>query len=58
MVSKPASRLRVWGDLVEAGLVEIIIPADGVHGDLFIVSEAGHRWLVEHDALTGGEGSP
>jgi hypothetical protein len=50
--------MRVWADLVEAGLVEIIIPADGVHGDLFIVSEAGHRWLVEHDTLTGGEGLP
>ena len=36
--------------------MEIIIPADGVHGDLFTVSETGHRWLVEHDTLTGGEG--
>ena len=45
--------VRVWVDLVEAGLVEIIIPADGMHGDLFRVSKAGHRWLVEHDSLTG-----
>jgi hypothetical protein len=50
--------MRVWVDLVEAALVEIIISADGVHGDLFTVSEAGHRWLVEHDTLTGGEGLP
>ena len=50
--------MRVWVDLVEAGLVEIIIRADGVHGDLFTVSEAGHRWLAEHDALTGGEEAP
>lgn len=46
--------MRVWVDLVEAGLVEIIIPADGIHGDLFTVSEAGHRWLAEHDTLVGG----
>ena len=46
--------MRVWADLVEAGLVEIIIPADGIHGDLFTVSEAGHRWLAEHDTLVGG----
>jgi hypothetical protein len=46
--------MRVWIDLVEAGLVEIIIPADGLHGDLFTVSEAGYRWLVEHHTLIGG----
>jgi hypothetical protein len=47
--------MRVWGDLIQAGLVEIIIPADGLHPDLFRVSEAGHRWLSEHDAITGGD---
>jgi hypothetical protein len=50
--------MRVWIDLVEAGLVEIIIPADGMHPDLFRVSEAGRRWLTEHTALTGGDELP
>ena len=43
----------VWSDLIRAGLVEVVIPADGVHPDVFVVSEAGRRWLGEHDALTG-----
>jgi hypothetical protein len=30
----------VWIDLVEAGLVEIIIPADGMHPD-FVQSQRG-----------------
>jgi hypothetical protein len=45
--------IHVWCDLVNAGLVEITRPADGVNPDLFVVSEAGHRWLAEHDTLTG-----
>lgn len=48
--------IRVWTDLVSAGLVEIISPADGINADLSVVSEAGHRWLMEHDSLTSGEG--
>ena len=47
--------MGVWIDLIEARLVEIIIPADGMHPDLFRVSEAGRRWLAEHDALTGDD---
>jgi hypothetical protein len=50
--------MRVWIDLVEGDLVEIIIPADGMHPDVFKVSESGHRWLNEHDALTSGDGLP
>jgi hypothetical protein len=50
--------IRVWTDLIKAGLVEIIIPADGMHPDLFRVSEAGHRWLAAHDALTNGGAQP
>ena len=53
--SRRMAVMRVWIDLIEAGLVEIIIPADGLHPDLFRVSEAGRRWLAEHDALTGGD---
>jgi hypothetical protein len=45
--------IRVWADLVIAGLVEITRPADGVHPDLFVVSEAGRRWLAEQDTLAG-----
>jgi hypothetical protein len=47
--------MRVWLDLIAARLVEIVIPADGLHPDLFRVSETGNRWLAEHDSLTGGE---
>jgi len=46
--------VRVWTDLVGAGLVEIVIPADGLHPDLFRLSDSGHRWLTAHDALTAG----
>ena len=50
--------IRVWTDLIEAGMVEIIIPADGMHPDLFRVSEAGRRWLAEHGVLTSGDALP
>lgn len=43
----------VWADLVGAGLVEITRPADGVNPDLFVVSEAGRRWLAGQDTLAG-----
>jgi hypothetical protein len=45
--SRRMAVMRVWICLIEAGLVEIIIPADGMHPDLFKVSEAGRRWFAE-----------
>ena len=53
-----AARWRSWA----SGLTSLrrdwwrsLSQADGMHPDLFRVSEAGRRWLAEHDALTGGD---
>jgi hypothetical protein len=45
--------IRVWAELVEAGLVTVIRPADGVNPDLTEVSQAGRDWLAQHHAPAG-----
>jgi hypothetical protein len=51
--SRQMAVIRVWAELVEAGLVAIIRPADGVNPDLTEVSQAGHDWLAQHDVPVG-----